>query len=156
MYCPFCQAVDTRVIDSRLVDDGERVRRRRECVNCLERFNTYECVELLMPRVVKRDGSRVAYNSQKLRSGILKALEKRPIESERIDQTIIRIERDLRSTGDREIEAQQIGERVMEQLKELDQVAYVRFASVYRSFGDLKAFSEVISGLQQSQRKKKK
>lgn len=151
MYCPFCQTTETRVIDSRLVDDGESVRRRRECLRCLERFNTYELAERVMPRIVKRDGSRVAYDSKKLRAGILKALEKRPIESSQIDKTVLGIERDLRATGDREVSAQYVGECVMEQLKELDQVAYVRFASVYWSFKDVKAFSDVISALEQSQ-----
>ncbi len=149
MHCPFCHANDTKVIDSRLVDEGASVRRRRECVHCAERFNTYELAEFVMPRIVKRDGSRVTYESKKLRSGILKALEKRPIESDLIDKAILKIERDLRATGEREVNSQYIGELVMEQLKELDQVAYVRFASVYRSFEDVKAFSEVISGLQQ-------
>lgn len=148
MHCPFCRALDTKVIDSRLVDDGASVRRRRECSHCSERFNTYELVERIMPRVVKRDGTRVAYDSDKLRGGILKALEKRPIEADKVDAAVARIERDLQAASEREVDSQYIGELVMNQLKELDQVAYVRFASVYRSFQDVKAFNDVISGLE--------
>lgn len=147
MYCPFCRAIDTKVIDSRLVENGARVRRRRECLVCQERFNTFEVAELNLPRVIKRDGSRATYEPEKLRSGILKALEKRAIHSEQIEAAILRIERKLQALGEREVHSHYIGELVMDELKDLDEVAYVRFASVYRSFQDVKAFHDVISRL---------
>lgn len=147
MYCPFCRAIETKVIDSRLVDEGSRVKRRRECLQCQERFNTFEAAELNMPRIIKRDGSRVNYNSEKLRAGVMRALEKRPISSDKIESALQHIERKLRATGEREVDSQYIGELVMDELKELDQIAYVRFASVYRSFQDVNAFQEVISNL---------
>jgi len=155
MFCPFCRAEDTKVIDSRLTDDGARVRRRRECTRCGERFNTYEVAELNMPRIIKRDGQRVSYEQAKIRAGILKALEKRPVNSEQIEVAISHIERKLRQTSEREVNSQYVGELVMEELKELDQVAYVRFASVYRSFQDVQAFNEVISRLQKNKSKEK-
>jgi transcriptional repressor NrdR len=148
MYCPFCRAIETKVIDSRLVDEGSRVRRRRECMHCQERFNTYESAELNMPRIIKRDGSRTCYQQDKLRSGLLKALEKRSVSSEQIEAVISHIERKIRATGERDVNSHYLGEWVMEELKGLDEVAYVRFASVYRSFEDVKAFHEVISGLE--------
>ncbi len=147
MFCPFCRAIDTKVIDSRLVEEGARVRRRRECICCQERFNTYEMAELNMPRIIKRDGSRVGYEQAKLRGGVMRALEKRPISSDKIDTAIAHIERRLRAEGEREIYSQYVGELVMDELKELDEVAYVRFASVYRSFQDVRAFHDVISNL---------
>ncbi|WP_435103806.1 transcriptional regulator NrdR [Arhodomonas sp. AD133] len=148
MRCPFCQAQETRVIDSRLASDGDQVRRRRECSACAERFTTYESAELLMPRVVKRDGSRVPFSDDKLRTGLSRALEKRPVATEAIEAAISRIRKRIQSSGEREVPASQIGEWVMEELRELDQVAYVRFASVYRSFQDVSAFREVIEGLE--------
>lgn len=148
MRCPFCQAQDTRVIDSRLASDGDQVRRRRECASCGERFTTYEGAELVMPRVVKRDGSRMLFDDRKLRTGMLRALEKRPVATEAVEAAISRIRKHIQSRGEREVEASQIGEWVMEELRELDQVAYVRFASVYRSFQDVRAFREVIDGLE--------
>lgn len=151
MRCPFCQAQETRVIDSRLVGEGEQVRRRRECLQCAERFTTYESAELVMPRVVKRDGSREALDDRKLRTGLLRALEKRPVATEAVEAAISRILKQIHLTGEREVPARQIGEWVMDELRELDQVAYVRFASVYRSFQDVSAFREVIDGLEQSQ-----
>lgn len=147
MFCPFCRALDTKVIDSRLVEEGSRVKRRRECLQCQERFNTFESPELNMPRIVKRDGSRVNYEQEKLRAGVMRALEKRPISSDKIEAALSHIERKLRATGEREVNSQYVGELVMNELKEIDQIAYVRFASVYRSFQDVNAFHEVISNL---------
>lgn len=147
MYCPVCGAADTKVIDSRLVADGSQVRRRRQCQACNERFTTYESAELLMPKVVKRDGTREPFNEQKLRSGLLRALEKRPVSTDQIEAAINRINLELRATGEREIPAQLVGEKVMEALRQLDQVAYVRFASVYRSFQDVSEFQQEINRL---------
>lgn len=149
MRCPFCAAQDTRVLDSRLSNDGDQVRRRRECVVCKERFTTYETVELNLPVVVKRNGVREAFEEKKLRSGILKALEKRPVELEAIEKAISRIKKTLMDKGDREISTQELGEKVMQELKALDHVAYVRFASVYRSFQDVNEFTDMIQNLQQ-------
>lgn len=149
MYCPFCQATDTKVIDSRLVGEGQQVRRRRECIQCGERFNTFESIELEMPKIVKRDNERELFNEDKLRRGFEKALEKRPVSSEAIDTAVQHVKRKLRANnGDREVQAQQIGEWVMDELRTLDEVAYVRFASVYRSFQDIDAFNEEIRKLQ--------
>ena len=148
MRCPFCSDMETKVIDSRLANDGEMVRRRRECVACSERFTTYESAELVMPRIVKRDGSRVPFDEEKLRSGFRKALERRPVDTEKVENAIINIKRNLRSTGDREISSEILGGLVMDELRELDDVAYVRFASVYRSFEDVQAFREEIDRLE--------
>ncbi len=148
MHCPFCNAEDTKVIDSRLSNEGHQVRRRRECLTCGERFTTFESAELVLPRVVKRDGSRVPFDEEKLRTGMLRALEKRPVSTERIEEAINRIKQRLRATGERELRSRQIGEWVMDELRELDQVAYVRFASVYRSFQDVNAFREEIERLE--------
>jgi len=147
MYCPFCKAPDTKVIDSRLSNEGESVRRRRECLTCSERFTTFESAELVMPRIVKRDGSRVPFDDQKLLQGMLKALEKRPVSMETIEKAVSQIQHNLRATGDREVIASRLGEWVMDELKKLDQVAYVRFASVYRSFQDLDEFRQEIERL---------
>jgi len=149
MLCPFCSAPDTRVIDSRLADDGNQVRRRRECAECGERFTTYENAELNLPRIVKTDGSRESFNEDKLRSGFCKALEKRPVSMEQIDESISRIKQKLLSAGERELAARQIGDWVMDELKTLDHVAYIRFASVYLSFEDVDAFREAIEKLEQ-------
>lgn len=148
MRCPFCGEPDTRVIDSRLASEGDSVRRRRECLTCSERFTTYETAELVMPRIVKQDGSRTPFDEQKLRSGMLRALEKRPVGTEEIEAAINKIMHQLRATGDREVKSRQLGEWVMNELRELDEVAYVRFASVYRSFQDVNAFREEIERLQ--------
>ena len=148
MHCPFCSADDTKVIDSRLVADGDQIRRRRECLSCHERFTTYEAAELLMPRIIKQDGSREPFDEQKLSAGIHRALEKRPVSVESVESSIIQIKHFLQSTGEREISAQVVGEQVMAQLQQLDEVAYVRFASVYRRFQDLSAFQEEIERLQ--------
>jgi len=147
MHCPFCGEAETKVIDSRLVADGDQVRRRRECLSCHERFTTFETAELVMPRVVKQDGSRQPFDEEKLRAGIMKALEKRPVSIEAIDAAINRIKFRLRATGEREVKSMQLGEEVMTELRQLDEVAYVRFASVYRSFQDVNEFKEEIERL---------
>lgn len=148
MHCPFCGAANTRVIDSRLAGGGSQVRRRRECVACKERFTTSEQADLSLPRVIKRDGSRVPFSEEKLRAGLLRALEKRPVTSDRFEAAIGRILHEVISTGEREIRSRQIGEYAMEQLREMDEIAYVRFASVYRSFQDINEFREEIERLQ--------
>ncbi|WOO50485.1 transcriptional regulator NrdR [Hafnia alvei] len=148
MHCPFCSAVDTKVIDSRLVGDGTQVRRRRQCLVCNERFTTFEVAELVMPRVVKSDEIREPFDEEKLRRGMLKALEKRPVSSDDVEAAISHIKSQLRATGEREIPSKEIGNFVMEQLKKLDKVAYIRFASVYRSFEDIRDFGEEIARLQ--------
>ena len=148
MFCPFCGADDTKVIDSRLVADGGQVRRRRECVNCRERFTTYEAAELVMPRVIKQDGSREPFDEDKLRAGLQRAHEKRPVSVEAVESELGQIKNRLRATGEREIDSRAVGELVMEALKRLDQVAYVRFASVYRSFEDLSEFRDAIASLE--------
>ncbi|MGB1220655.1 MAG: transcriptional regulator NrdR, partial [Alcanivoracaceae bacterium] len=140
MHCPFCGADDTKVIDSRLVADGAQVRRRRECLSCGERYTTFETAELVMPRVVKSDGTREPFDENKLRAGLLRALEKRPVSMEDLEAAVTRITHRLRATGERELPARDIGELVMEELRQLDTVAYVRFASVYRSFQDISEF----------------
>ncbi|MCO4797654.1 MAG: transcriptional regulator NrdR [Colwelliaceae bacterium] len=147
MFCPFCTATDTKVIDSRLVSDGHQIRRRRECVACQERFTTFETAELVMPRIIKRDGSREPFNEDKMRSGLVRALEKRPVSVEQVELAINKVKSQLRATGEREIASELLGNFIMDQLKELDKVAYVRFASVYRSFEDIKEFGEEIARL---------
>ncbi len=148
MRCPYCNALDTKVIDSRAAADGDQVRRRRECTQCQERFTTYERVELNLPRVVKSDGVRVSFDDMKLRMGMLRALEKRPVSAEQLEAAIARIMRNLMVPGEAEVSSRQIGELVMDELKGLDQVAYVRFASVYRQFEDVQAFREEIEKLE--------
>ncbi len=147
MFCPFCRADDTKVIDSRLVADGYQVRRRRECTACHERFTTFEAAELVMPRIIKRDGSREPYNEEKLRSGLQRSLEKRPVPTEQIESLISKVESQLRATGEREVHSEMIGHLIMAELLTLDKVAYVRFASVYRSFKDIREFGEEIAKL---------
>lgn len=148
MHCPFCTTPDTRVVDSRLAAEGEKVRRRRECVACGVRFTTYEAAELVMPQVVKQDHRREAFDESKLRAGMMRALEKRPVSTEQVEGVIQRIKNRARASGEREMQARQLGEWVMAELRDLDQVAYVRFASVYRSFQDVNAFREEIERLQ--------
>jgi transcriptional repressor NrdR len=149
MRCPYCTHIDTRVIDSRFASEGEQVRRRRQCERCKERFTTYETAELSMPRIIKsRDKAREAFSEEKLRAGLDRALRKRPVETERVDAAIARIKRRLRESGEREIGSGRIGNWVMEELRDLDHVAYIRFASVYRSFGDVRAFLDEIAGLE--------
>ena len=147
MHCPFCGAVDTKVIDSRLASEGNLVRRRRECITCEERFTTYESAELVMPRIIKQDGIREPFNEDKLFAGLSKALEKRPVSIEKVEEAVNRIKANLRSTGEREIHSRNVGEQVMKELRDLDEVAFVRFASVYRSFKDLNEFREEIDRL---------
>ena len=144
MYCPFCSFEETKVIDSRLSAEGQQVRRRRECLRCNERFTTFESAELVMPRVVKSDSTREPFDETKLRSGMIKALEKRPVASEALDAAVNHVCHKLRTLGEREVPARLVGELVMDELHQLDEVAYVRFASVYRSFQDVDAFREEI------------
>lgn len=147
MFCPFCNANETKVIDSRLVEESNQVRRRRECLKCSERFTTYETAELALPLIVKRDESRTEFKEEKIRYGLRLALEKRPVESEKVEQIIARIKGNLRASGEREVAARCIGEWIMFELRELDKVAYVRFASVYRDFQDVDEFKEEIDKL---------
>lgn len=148
MYCPFCNAEDTKVIDSRLIGEGTQVRRRRECALCKERFTTFETAELVMPHLIKSDGRRVPFDELKLREGIMKAMEKRPVSIEDVEFAISKIMHDIREVGEREIKSSLVGEYVMKELSKLDQVAYVRFASVYRSFQDVSEFQEEVKRLQ--------
>lgn len=156
MHCPFCSADDTKVIDSRLASEGAQVRRRRECIKCNERFNTYEVAELTLPYVIKGDGRRELFDDTKLRSGLEKALEKRPVGIDTIDTILSHIRTKLRAYGERELNSSQIGEWVMDELYLVDDVAYVRFASVYRSFQDIDAFSEEIKKLKSYSHLKKR
>ena len=148
MHCPFCGKQDTKVIDSRLASEGAQVRRRRECLDCNERFTTFESAELVMPRIIKSNNAREPFNEKKLVAGMMRALEKRPVKSDEVDGAISRLQYRLRASGEREIPARKLGEWVMNELRELDEVAYVRFASVYRSFEDVKAFREEIERLE--------
>jgi len=148
MFCPFCNHEDTRVVDSRLLGEGDQVRRRRECQKCKVRFTTYETAELNFPKLVKRDGTRELFNEEKLRRGVHRALEKRPVAVDKIEDAITHIKTHIRTSGDREIASSLVGEFVMAELRNLDKVAYVRFASVYRSFEDVNAFLEEIEGLE--------
>ncbi|GAA4892225.1 transcriptional regulator NrdR [Ferrimonas pelagia] len=148
MHCPFCAATDTKVIDSRLVADGHQVRRRRECVTCKERYTTFETAELVMPRIIKQDGTRQPFDEDKLRRGLQRALEKRPVSTELVEQAVSKIKSSLRATGEREVGSDMLGNLVMEQLAVLDKVAYIRFASVYRAFDDLAQFGEAIASLE--------
>lgn len=149
MHCPFCSHAETKVIDSRLAGEGRQVRRRRECLACSERFTTFETAELVMPRVIKRDETREPFDENKLRNSLIRALEKRPVSAEDVERAIVRIAHRLQTMGEREIASRVIGEEVMERLRELDEVAYVRYASVYRSFQDITAFEEEVRRLQQ-------
>lgn len=148
MHCPFCSENDTKVIDSRLVADGHQVRRRRQCLACSERFTTFETAELVMPRVIKSNGNREPFNEDKMVGGLQRALEKRPVSADAVDVAISLIKSQLRATGEREVPSEMIGNLVMDQLKELDKVAYIRFASVYRSFEDIREFGEEIAKLE--------
>lgn len=150
MHCPFCGAGDTKVIDSRLTNEGEAIRRRRECQICSERFTTYEAAELTLPRLIKRNRVREPFQEGKLRAGILRAVEKRPVSTEIVDAAIHRIVHRLRASGERELDSQILGEWVMDELRHMDEVAYVRFASVYRRFQDVHAFREEIERLEQA------
>ena len=147
MKCPFCGATDTQVIDSRVSEDGDSIRRRRRCVDCSKRFTTYETAELRMPQVVKQNGIREEFKREKLRTSFVRALHKRPVPTEFVDTAIQHIEQELLALGEREISARRLGEMVMAALYKLDKVAYIRFASVYRSFQDVEDFREVIQDI---------
>lgn len=148
MHCPFCQHDDTRVIDSRVSEDGSSIRRRRECPACGERFSTVEAAELKLPVVIKGDGRREPFDPEKLRVGFDRALQKRPVPAERIDEAVSVVSHELSRSGEREVPSMRVGELVMRELKKLDQVAYVRFASVYRRFEDVQAFREEVERLE--------
>ena len=148
MHCPFCQHVDTRVIDSRVSDDGVTIRRRRECEACGERFSTLETIELKLPTIIKDDGRREAFDARKLRIGFDRALQKRPVAEEQIEAAVRAVVHQLRMTTEREVASRRIGEFVMGELRKLDHVAYVRFASVYRSFEDVADFREELDRLE--------
>ncbi len=154
MKCPFCVAIDTRVLDSRDSAEGTIIRRRRECETCRRRFTTYERVEELNPLVVKKDGRREAFDRDKLISGISKACEKRPVSTDQVDALVLGIERKLQELGDKEVTSNTIGQMVMEALTRLDEVAYVRFASVYRSFRDIAEFMSELKDILETQGKK--
>lgn len=148
MNCPYCTVADTRVVDSRLIADGLQIRRRRECVKCSERFTTFESAELLMPRVIKQtNNTREPFNEEKLREGLYRSLEKRPVSEEQIESLIEDIKKDIRGTGEREVASRFIGEMVMKNLRKIDEVAFIRFASVYRRFEDITEFSEEVDKL---------
>ena len=149
MHCPFCGHDETKVIDSRLAGEGRQIRRRRQCLDCNERFTTFESAELVMPRLVKTDSSRQPFDESKIRNSMVRALEKRPVSSDDFEQAIGRLIHKLRTMGEREVPSRLIGEMVMEELRELDEVAYVRFASVYRSFQDVTEFQDEIKRLQE-------
>ncbi|MCW5599464.1 MAG: transcriptional regulator NrdR [Nitrosomonas sp.] len=149
MRCPFCNAEDTSVINSRVSEEGDRVRRRRHCAACGKRFTTYETVELRLPRVIKQNGNRAEFSRNKLMTGFLRALHKRPVPTEYVDAAIDRIVQKLLSLGVREIPSRSIGELVMQELYKLDKVAYIRFASVYKSFQDVGDFQDVIKEVQE-------
>ena len=155
MHCPFCQAQDTKVIDSRLVGDGSQIRRRRECELCKARFTTFETADLALPRIIKSDGERQPFNGTKLKAGMLRALEKRPLSSEEVDAVFGNVLTQIRQLGEREIPSRMLGEIVMKSLKSIDQVAYVRFASVYRDFQDIEEFAQEISTLSKEKKRSK-
>lgn len=148
MHCPFCSAEETKVVDSRLVNDGDQVRRRRECLLCNERFTSYETAALIMPVIIKRDGRRALFDEEKLRSGLKRALEKRPVSFDDIEQMIETTKKKLRAKGEREVHSLWLGEQVMSFLRERDDVAYIRFASVYKRFKDVSEFSKTINKMQ--------
>ncbi len=149
MYCPFCSHEETKVIDSRLAGDGRQIRRRRQCLRCNERFTTFETAELVMPRIVKNDNSRQPFDESKVRNSMRRALEKRPVPSDEFEQAVGKLVHKLRTMGEREVPSRLVGELVMEELRGLDEVAYVRYASVYRSFQDVTEFQEEIKRLQE-------
>ena len=149
MHCPFCSHEETKVIDSRLAGEGRQIRRRRQCLDCNERFTTFESAELVMPRLIKSDNSRQPFDESKLRNSMVRALEKRPVPADDFEQAIGRLIHKLRTMGEREVPSRLIGEMVMEELRELDEIAYVRFASVYRSFQDVTEFQDEIRRLQE-------
>jgi transcriptional repressor NrdR len=148
MHCPFCQHTETRVIDSRVSDDGATIRRRRGCEACGERFSTLETIELKLPAIIKNDGRRESFDVRKLRAGLERALQKRPVSESQVDAAVHAVVHAVRLTGERELPSRRVGEFVMEQLRKLDHVAYVRFASVYRSFQDVADFREELDRLE--------
>jgi transcriptional repressor NrdR len=154
MKCPFCHHPDTQVIDSRASDEGAVIRRRRRCLACEKRFTTYERVELTMPTLIKRGGMRAEYDRNKLRASMLLALRKRPVPREAVEEAISRIEEKLLSSAQREVKSEKLGELVMRELKRLDKVAYIRFASVYRSFEDVDEFAEVVKEVRPPKRRR--
>lgn len=153
MKCPFCNNANSSVVDSRDSKDGETIRRRRECDGCGKRFTTYERVEELLPLVIKKDGRREPFDRKKIVGGIQKACEKRPVPMEKIEETVDRIEREIVELGEKEVQAKEIGERIMRALHDLDHVAYVRFASVYRDFKDVNQFLSELQGLLNDKKK---
>lgn len=148
MHCPFCSHEETKVIDSRLAGDGTQIRRRRQCLDCNERFTTFESAELVMPRLIKNDKTRQPFDENKLRNSMTRALEKRPVPSDELEAAVARLIHRLRTIGEREVPSRLVGDLVMEELRALDEVAYVRFASVYRRFQDVTEFEEEIRRLQ--------
>ena len=148
MHCPFCKAPDTQVIDSRVNDDGDSIRRRRRCAVCNKRFTTYETVELRMPQLVKQDGSRTEFDLDKLRTGFMRALHKRPVPTPLVDDAVATVTQQVLALGEREVESRRVGEMVMKELYKLDKVAYIRFASVYKSFQDVDDFQDAIKEVQ--------
>ena len=154
MRCPFCSKQDTQVIETRVSEDGDFIRRRRQCGACEKRFTTYERPEIQLPQVVKKNGSRIEFSRAKLRASLDLALRKRPVSTELVDAAVTAIEEKLLSAGLREVLSQQLGELVMAELKKLDKVAYIRFASVYRNFEDVDAFSRAIKEVSPSARKR--
>lgn len=156
MKCPFCQHIDTQVLDTRVSEDADSIRRRRRCMHCDKRFTTYERVELIMPAIVKKNGSRSEFDVGKLRASIMLALRKRPISSESVDAAVQRIQEKLLSSGAREVISSHVGELVMRELKRLDKIAYIRFASVYKNFEDITEFQDAILEVGASGRSPKK
>ncbi|GAA4026065.1 transcriptional regulator NrdR [Actimicrobium antarcticum] len=156
MKCPFCQHGDTQVLDTRVLEEGDAIRRRRRCANCEKRFITYERIELIMPAIVKKNGSRTEFNSSKLRGSLMLALRKRPVPAEAVDAAVHCIEEKIRSSGEREVTSGYIGELVMHELKRLDKIAYIRFASVYKSFEDVAEFQAVIAEIGHERKSDKK
>ena len=152
MHCPFCSHEETKVIDSRLSGEGRQIRRRRQCLDCNERFTTFESAELVLPRLVKSDNSRQPFDESKLRNSMVRALEKRPVPSDAFEKSVGHLIHRLRTMGEREVPSRMIGELVMEELRGLDEVAYVRFASVYRRFQDVTEFEDEIKRLQEISR----
>jgi transcriptional repressor NrdR len=148
MHCPFCGHEETKVIDSRLAGEGRQIRRRRQCLACNERFTTFESAELVMPRLIKNDNSRQPFDENKLRYSMIRALEKRPVPSDQLEEAVGHVIHKLRTMGEREVSSRLVGELVMEELRALDEVAYVRFASVYRRFQDITEFEDEIKRLQ--------
>jgi transcriptional repressor NrdR len=152
MKCPFCQHDDTQVLDTRVSEEGDAIRRRRRCAQCDKRFTTYERIELVMPFVVKKNGSRTEYTAAKLRGSLMLALRKRPVAAASVDLAVQAIEEKLLTSGKREVDSVHIGELVMEELKRLDNIAYVRFASVYKNFKDLAEFQDAIAEVGQDRK----